>query len=115
MRNGFTLIEVLIALVIFAFGMLALAATSAVAARDLAEANHRMRAQAIASNRVEQLRAGACGLSSMGGAEIRGPLKEIWRIDAVGSRRIIADSVEFPSTRGRRSSLVLRGWMLCPS
>lgn len=115
MRDGFTLIEVLIALVIFEFGMLALAATSAVAARDLAEANHRMRAQAIASNRVEQLRAGACELSSAGGAETRGRLKEFWWVEAVGSRRIIADSVEFPSIRGRRSSLVLRGWMLCPS
>jgi type IV pilus modification protein PilV len=115
MRRGFTLIEVLIALVIFEFGMLALAATSAVAARDLAEANHRIRAQTIASNRVEQLRAHACQLSSVGGVEVRGRLKEFWRVQAEGSRRIIADSVEFPTTRGRRTSLVLRGWALCAS
>ena len=58
--KGFTLIEVLIALVIFEFGMLALAATSAVAARDLGVANRRMKANAIARNRVELLRADAC-------------------------------------------------------
>jgi type IV pilus modification protein PilV len=114
-RHGFTLIEILIALVIFEFGMLALAATSAMAARDLAEANHRVRAQAMASNRLEQLRAGACVLSSAGGAEIRGSFKEVWRVEATGPRRIIADSVEFPGIRGRPSSLVLRGWTLCPS
>jgi type IV pilus modification protein PilV len=114
-QRGFTLIEVLIALVIFEFGMLALAATSAVAARDLAEANHRIRAQAIASNRVEQLRASACQLSPAGSAEIRGRLKEFWRVETVGSLRVIADSVEFPTTRGRLSSVVIRGWTLCAS
>jgi prepilin-type N-terminal cleavage/methylation domain-containing protein len=114
-QKAFTLIEVLIALVIFEFGMLALAATSAVAARDLAEANHRIRAQTIAGNRVEQLRAGACQLSPAGNAEVRGRLKEFWRVEAVGSRRVITDSVEFPTTRGRRSSVVLRGWTLCTS
>jgi prepilin-type N-terminal cleavage/methylation domain-containing protein len=114
-RNGFTLIEILIALVIFEFGMLALAATTAMAARDLAEANHRVRAQTMARNRLEQLRAGACELSPAGGAEIRGTFKEFWRVEALGPRRIIADSVEFPGVRGRPSRIVLRGWTLCPS
>jgi prepilin-type N-terminal cleavage/methylation domain-containing protein len=112
-RKAFTLIEVLIALVIFAFGMLALAATSAIAARDLAEATHRIRAQAIAGNRVEQLRARACQLSSVSSDELHGRLKEFWRIEADGSRRVVVDSVEFPTTRGRRSSVVLRAWTLC--
>ena len=110
--KGFTLIEVLIALVIFEFGMLALAATSAVAARDLGVANRRMKANAIARNRVELLRADACRPST-GNAHIPGGLEEFWRIDATGPRRVITDSVEFSVEHGRRASVVLHGWTLC--
>ena len=111
--RGFTLIEVLIALVIFEFGMLALAATTAVAARDLGVANRRMQAHAVARSRVELLRAGACGASTIGTADLRGGLREFWRTDAIGSRRVITDSIEYAVDHGRRASFVLHGWTLC--
>ena len=109
------MIEILIALVIFEFGMLALAATSAIAARNLAEAHHRSRAHSIAGNRVEQLRATACHLTPAAGGEVQGGLKELWRVDADGIKRVITDSVDFPTSRGRRASVVLRAWTLCPT
>lgn len=112
MRRAFTLIEVIVALVLFEFGMLALAATSAMAARDLAEANLSVRAQALARNRVEQLRASPCPAPGAGSALV-GALKEFWRVDAVGQTRIISDSVAFRLPRARHGSLVRRAWTIC--
>ena len=115
MRRGFSLIEALVALVIFGFGMLALGATSAVVARDLGAANRRARAHALASMRVEQLRVSACTDTSGRYADTRAGMTEVWRIEADGPRRAITDSVAFAVARGRRSSVVQRAWLLCPS
>lgn len=112
-RRGSSLIEALIALVLFQFGMLAMVATSAVAARDLAEANRRVRAHALAANRVEHLRALACSSSAAGSMSWPGGLTEYWRVDASGTRRIISDSVELLLPRGRRASHVIQAHVLC--
>lgn len=112
-RRGSSLIEALIALVLFEFGMLALAATSAVAAQDLAAANRRVRAQSLAANRVEHLRALACPAPVAGSAQWPGGLTEYWRVDAAGTRRIITDSVELLLPRGRRGSHVMQAHLLC--
>jgi Tfp pilus assembly protein PilV len=113
-RRGSSLIEALIALVLFQFGMLALVATSAVAARDLAAAHRHARAQALATNRVEQLRARACPASVAGSMSWPGGLTEYWRVEASGTRRIISDSVELLLPRGRRASHVIQAHVLCP-
>ena len=113
MRSGFTLIEVLVALVIFHFGMLALAAITIGTARDLATANRRARAQAVARNRVQQLRASACPPPSAGFATLAGGLLEFWRIEADASRRTITDSVDFPLPRARRDHIVFHAWIIC--
>jgi type IV pilus assembly protein PilV len=58
--HGFTLIEVLVALVVFAFGVLGLAAETAALTRLLARARRAAQVTAAASARLERLRAGAC-------------------------------------------------------
>jgi Tfp pilus assembly protein PilV len=112
MRSGFTLVEVLVALFLFEFGMLALAAATAVAARDLAAANVSLRAQAIARTRVEQLRSAPCPAPDAGTATTNG-VREFWRVSAAGSLRIISDSVAFTLPRGRRGTHVRRAWTIC--
>ena len=57
---GFTLIEVLVALVVFALGVLGLAAETAALTRLLARARRAARVTAAATTRLERLRAGAC-------------------------------------------------------
>jgi Tfp pilus assembly protein PilV len=114
-RPAFTLIEVLVALVIFEFGMLALAATSAVVARDIGSATRRAHAYALAGRRVEELRANACSGAAVTAAQAREGFVEVWRVDASGAVRAIADSVVFTLSRGRRSHVVLRAWLVCPS
>jgi type IV pilus modification protein PilV len=113
-RTGFTLIEVLIALVVFEFGMLALAAVAAVAARDLATASLTNRAHDLARNRVEQLRATACATGPGAGETSSGGITEFWRVDASGALRILSDSVDFTLPRRRRANIVLRARRLCP-
>lgn len=111
--RGFTLIEVVLALVIFQVGMLALAATIAVSAGDIAAANRRMRAQSVARARIASLRASACPVAASGRGELAGGLVEHWSVTAEGRLRRVADSVSITLPRGRSSAVVLAEWMRC--
>lgn len=113
MRSGFTLIETLVALVLFQFGMLAVAATSAVAARDLAVAQRIARAQSLARHRVELLRAMACSATGADSVTAANGLREFWHVESLGPRRLITDSVDFALPRGRRGHVVMRASALC--
>ena len=113
-RSGFTLIEVLVALVLFEFAMLALAASAAVAARNLALASLGTRAQQAARTRVEELRVGSCSRTVSGNSNGQG-LTEFWSIRATGSVRVVSDSVEYALPDGRRQRLVLYAHVVCPS
>jgi len=113
MRNGFSLVEALVALALFQIAMLALAATTIVAARDLGAAARRGRAVSLAASRVEQLRITACRQAGAvsGGSEAAG-YREHWRIAGVATR-LLTDSVEFVLPTGRMSYVVARAELLC--
>lgn len=113
MRNGFTLIETLVALVLFQVAMLALAATSAVAARDLATAHRSVRAQVLARNRLELLRAQPCPQTAVASTTLPGGFTERWSIDAAGLRRPITVVVEYSLPRGRTGRVVLSSAAIC--
>ena len=81
--HGFSLLEVLVALVLLEFGMLALMVASAAAARDLGVANRRIRAQSIATDRVERLRVAACAAAESGYATAPGALGAVQSAGAV--------------------------------
>jgi Tfp pilus assembly protein PilV len=112
-RNGSSLIEALLALVVLQFGLLALLAANAVAARDLGTANRRARAQSIARSRVESFRARGCAEPVTGQARWPGGIDESWRVEASGSLQVITDSIEMQLPRGRSANHVLRSWLLC--
>jgi Tfp pilus assembly protein PilV len=112
-RGGFTLIETLVALVLFQLGMLALVATTGVAARDLAEAVARRRAQSIASSHAEALRAGACQGAESGSAPLTAGMIERWRVDVVGAGRSVTVSIDVPLPRGRRAEIAAHAWTVC--
>ena len=114
MRAGFTLIEAMVALVLFQIAALALAATTAVAARDLAVAHRHSRAYAIAVGRVAHLKAGACAGGASGSQQHPGGFEERWSVIAIAQARILSDSVVFDLTGGRRGAVVARGADLCP-
>jgi Tfp pilus assembly protein PilV len=113
MRNGFSLVEALVALALFQIAMLALAATTMVAARDLGSAARRGRAFSIAASRMEQLRITACREStSVAEQSETGGYREHWRIEGA-TPRALSDSVSFVLPTGREAYVVARAEMLC--
>lgn len=112
MRQGFTLIEAVVALVLFQIAALALAASIAVAARDMAAATRHGRASVLARERVERLRAAACHGGSTGTARHPDGLEEHWVTTGSGRTRRLKDSVAFAAA-GRSVFVVAEGWELC--
>ena len=59
-RAGFTIIEIMVAVVILSIGILGLAATAAVVTRQMTGAVHQNVAANVAYSRMEQIRTGNC-------------------------------------------------------
>jgi type IV pilus modification protein PilV len=113
MRKGFTLVETIVALVLLQIGMLALASTAGVAARDLSDAQMRRRAMTIARNGAESLRVSACAGGTSGDRTAGRGLRESWRTESFGRARAVTDSVSASLSRGRTVAVVARLWILC--
>lgn len=112
MRRGFTLVEVLVALVLVEFGLLAVAASSAVAARQVAFAARAAHARDVARERLETLRWIACDGTSEG-SRTTAEVSEHWSVRGTDSWRSVRDSVEYPLPAGRRGRIVLEHLVLC--
>ena len=78
-RKGLTLVEVIVAILLFSAGALGLAATSAFVARQLGFNNLRSRASFAARNRSESaIAAGCAGITS--GSETKDGVKSDWTV-----------------------------------
>lgn len=112
MRRGFTLVEVLVALVLVQFGLMAVAVTSAIAARHVAVATRMANARDVARERLEILRWSACsGVSD--GSRVTPELSEHWSVRGVDAWRSMRDSVDYPLPGGQRGRLVIEQLVLC--
>ena len=112
MRKGFTLVETIVALVLVQFGLLAVAATSAMAMRDMAIAARAANAREVVRDRLELLRSTACAANTAGSRATRG-LTESWRVTGEGVVRSMKDSVEYALPAGRRGQFVVEEKVLC--
>lgn len=100
-HSGYTLIEVVVALVLFTVGGLALAASSAVIARGMAANATRERAGRIASSTLELLES-QCGTAADGREYVQQVYSE-WSVARVDSSRItLVESVRYMSPNGTR-------------
>ncbi len=103
-RMGYTLIELVVALLLLSIGGLALVATSAVVARELNANAIRERAGRIATSRLEILGAGC--RSATGGREIFGRIESEWSVGFSDSSRVsLLESITYPTRRGDRTDL----------
>ncbi|HVX37936.1 MAG TPA: type II secretion system protein [Gemmatimonadaceae bacterium] len=111
-RAGFTLVELLVAIVLIDCGVLALVAESAVLVRKRNDLRTHALATRVAGDRVQSLAAGACA-ETVGSAEWPGGMRESWSVALVPNHvRELSDSVAFVEGRATRS-VVLRTRLPC--
>ena len=100
--TGYTLIEIIIALLLFTIGGLALVSTSALIARATQADGIRERAGRIAASRLEVL-----GIECQRAASGRETLQQIqseWAVTLLDSARIrVVEAVSYPTPEGRRT------------
>jgi type IV pilus assembly protein PilV len=110
-RSGFSIVELLVAVVILAIGVLALAGTSAIVLRQMTGARTQTNASQIASSRIEYMSGMDCaGLAASGSSTTPG-VTESWTVKAADNGTIQAEvSV---TIRGRTSPEVFRTVIAC--
>jgi Tfp pilus assembly protein PilV len=111
-RRGFTLLEVIAAIILIDVGLLALVAGSAVLVRQTTQMRARAAALHIATNRLELLGVAGCGATS-GESVLPEGMKERWTAAAQANAvHELRDTVIF-SVGGSTRSLVLRTRLPC--
>ena len=102
LRAGFTLVELMVAMMIFAIGLLAMVSTSAVVVRQMGDAKQMGLAATVAQNRVEQLYGGICKTGSSGTATTSG-VTESWTVTSATRSALLSVTVTYATRRGPRS------------
>ncbi|MGQ0714203.1 MAG: type IV pilus modification PilV family protein [Gemmatimonadaceae bacterium] len=82
-RSGFTIMELIVAIVILSIGILGLAASSGIVMRMIGGGTHQTVAASVAQTRFETLRALSCGRITSGSASNRN-VQEVWSVTPVG-------------------------------
>jgi prepilin-type N-terminal cleavage/methylation domain-containing protein len=115
-RRGFTIVEVIVAIMILAIGVLGLAATSGVVTRQLGRGNLQTIASTVAQSRFDSLASVPCaglaptaGVNQTGSANTRG-IRESWVISDSNDMKAIVDTVRFT---GRTNALVYVSLIPC--
>jgi len=117
---GFTLVEVLVAILVLGVGVLALVGTSAGVTRMIGRGKVETRAAQAASSRMEMLRLAASASSppcsgpgfASGGPVLSGGMAESWRVPPAGRVRQVRVTVTYLTFRGPREA-VLETAMTC--
>lgn len=100
--RGYTLIEIIVALVVFTTGALGLAAGSAIVTRELAVNGIRSAAARVARNRQEHIQS-ACR-EARSGSELHGSVRSVWSVSRVDSSQLlVAGTISYPTRRGART------------
>ena len=120
-RRGFTLVELIVAIVILSVGVLGLASTAAVVTRQIGGGAQQSRAAAVAQARFESLRGMSCvdygGLPFTGEDDAEG-FRESWSVIEVAGANATApavamiDSVHFDAN-GKETVRVFRSMRTC--
>jgi prepilin-type N-terminal cleavage/methylation domain-containing protein len=111
---GFTLVEVLVALVVLGIGIVALTGSSALVTRMIGRGKMETHAALAASRRVELLRVLAHSTSprcispdfASGGPVIQDGLAQSWTVTPAGTLRRVRVTVGYLTVRGSRSAVL---------
>lgn len=101
---GFTLIELVIAIVLLSVGATALAGSAAAVARQMSISGRRSRAAMIARSRAEESQSRPCTALS-GGSEELGGIRSEWDVSTSSISAELAQRVEYRSLFGQRADV----------
>ena len=101
-RAGFTLVELLVAMMMFAVGMLALASTAASVTRMMGGAKRQTIAATVAQSRLERIRSSKCATLTSGADTVRGVIST-WTVTAVTRGVNVTETVIYPTSGGNRT------------
>jgi prepilin-type N-terminal cleavage/methylation domain-containing protein len=104
-RRGFSLVEVVIAMLVFAVGALGLAASAAAIARQVAASGLRADAATIARSRSEAAHGASCGSFHSGESTTSG-VRSVWSVDGSTLEQHLDRSDAFGSHADRFISAV---------
>jgi prepilin-type N-terminal cleavage/methylation domain-containing protein len=105
--RGLTLIEIVVAMLVFAIGALGLAASSASLARDIAWNSDRHRASSLARARLETLSASRC--ASGAGTDRAGSVSNDWVATTTASVVTIDQTIKRADSRGSHVDMLHGG------
>lgn len=101
-RRGFTLVELIAAIIILVVGVLGLASTAAVVMRQMTASSMQTRAAIMGQSRLERLRSMPCANMANGTVTVNG-ITETWTV-RIGTRTAtIVDVVTWNERRTARS------------
>jgi len=112
-RGGFTVIEVMVAIVVLTIGIIALAGSSSLITRMIGRGKVETRAAQAAARRMEVLRLAAdsrprCSDSEFGsgGPVVSGGMTESWQVPGTGKVRQVRVTVTYLTVRGPRTAVL---------
>ena len=111
-RRGITVVEVLVALLLVACGLLAIAGSSALAVRAATSASRERLAVRLADRRLARLSASECASAIAGTDSAAGMRERWWKADSMGGVASVEASVEWQAG-ARRRVLTLRSALVC--
>ena len=112
-RRGFTIIELVVAIIIMTVGVLALATGSAGVARQMRAGNQSAVAATVGQARLENIRSLGCSSLSNGTATTRG-MSEKWAVVWISARaRVVTESVTYVPRAQVTRTLALRSVVPC--
>lgn len=110
-RSGFTIVELIVAMMIFCVGVLAMASTAARTIALLGSGQARTVAAAVAENRFERLRGVPCSAHRSDSANTRG-IKERWTVVSLARVDDVTVTLTFTADHGTKSQ-VYRTFLSC--
>lgn len=110
-RRGFTLVELMVALMVFAVGALAMVATSANVMTLITASKNRALAAATAAARFELMRSQSCTSHAAGSATARG-ITESWTLVKLAKADDVTVTVSFVANR-QSQTRVYRSFITC--
>lgn len=101
-RRGFTLVELVVAIMVISIGIIGLASTAGAVTRQMGGGRRMVIAASVARARFERMAAQNCATVASGSASMRG-ITESWTATQGTLSVMVQNTVTYTTTRGNRS------------